>query len=65
MKAQKVTLLSITYGTALPQAGLATAERGLCGEEQRQVEATSGPPEGADATTAHTIGLHETICQEP
>ncbi|XP_061411219.1 uncharacterized protein LOC133344908 isoform X2 [Lethenteron reissneri] len=47
----------------LPQAGLATADRVLCGEEQRQVGATGGPPEGADATTAHQIGPYETICQ--
>ncbi|XP_061407376.1 uncharacterized protein LOC133342308 isoform X2 [Lethenteron reissneri] len=45
---------------ALPQAGLATADQVLCGEEQRQVGATGGPPEGADATTAHQIGPYAT-----
>ncbi|XP_061411305.1 uncharacterized protein LOC133344987 [Lethenteron reissneri] len=57
----QVSLLSLPLGQqghqgALPQAGVDNADRVLCGEEQLQVGATGGPPEGANATTAHQIG---------
>ncbi len=39
------------------------ADRVLCGEEQRQVGATGGPPEGADATTAHHWALWNNLSE--
>lgn len=47
---------------ALPQVGLATADRVLGGKEQRQVRDKGGPQEGADITNyTHQIGPCETI----
>ena len=47
--------------SALSQKGIATTDRLLCGEEQRQVGAVDRTSEGADATTAHQVRPHQAI----
>ena len=62
----KISLFPLPLGqlwhySALSQKGLATTDRVLCGEEQRQVGAADRTLESADATIVHHVRPHQAI----